>query len=208
MSLVKIIKDATVAGLFSASLLACFGDTKRPHGTCETPEEVNFRGYHFRFPITGERAMQETDGELISYGGSFFRKIAPADGQEIYWFTDPHNENILNARDTAAYLQQVKMFGVAFSAKGMFDVSFSAKGENNSKPGKEQILAELNKTFSGEFTYKNIVDRHYYIQDRGCLKILCFFYFNGPSIAFLYGLDDDLVDQFVQYPYFLYRTFH
>ncbi len=197
MSVVKILKGATIAGLFSAALFACFGDTKRPHGTCETPEEVNFRGYHFRFPITGERAMQETDGELISYGGSFFRKIAPADGQEIYWFTDPHNENILNARDTAAYLQQVKMFGVAFIAGN----------KTNPKPTIEEILAELDEAFPGGFTYKKIVGRSYYIQDRGCLKIV--YFFNGFGfISFLYGMDDDLVDKFVQYPYFLYRTFH
>ncbi|WP_138479685.1 hypothetical protein [Dyadobacter bucti] len=152
-------------------------------GTCDQKEAVSFRGVKFEFPIRAYDVIKNSKNPIYRKSRWIHTDSIAANTSAIWFFDWPDNDR--ERRGSLDYLKGVAVYGVTFF---LHDKELASD---------EEIVKELQKWYPGNYECVELNGMHYYILNKGCLKIIYNWastyakYSNwSPAISFCYGLSD------------------
>ncbi len=164
-------------------IISLFSCSYERQSTCEQVEKVSFRGFNFQFPMKAYDVAINSKNPIYRKKRWIHTDSIAKNTSAIWFFDWPDKE--YKRRGSFYYLKGAPVYGVTFF---LHDKEFASD---------EDVLKELKKEYPGNYECVEYYDWHYYILDKGCLKII----YNwastyakdsnpGPAISFCYGLSD------------------
>ena len=152
-------------------------------GSCEHAEDISFRNVRFKFPLSARDVLTNYKKHIYTRAPWIVTHYIAKNTSAIWFFDWP--DWAREPRGSLEYLKDARMYGVTFL---LLDKEFASD---------EEIVKGLQKIYPGNYECVEWYGMHYYILDKGCIKII----YNWastygkdskwcPAISFVYGLND------------------
>ncbi|MCF2489702.1 hypothetical protein [Dyadobacter sp. CY347] len=164
----------------------------RTDGTCDQVAKVEFRGVNFQFPLKIKSALNPKIHAFVRNSSWLQTDYFGSNQISTKWFFNWDNDWNGHQEINDA-LKEKRIYGVAFEL------------HKDSCKTDQEIVAEIQKIYPGNYRYVENHGNTSYIWERDCLTVFVKranqypAKYSIPEISFCYGLDDDQIKIYATY---------